>query len=459
MATKDIKYGFIDKTGRFVIEPKYDEAGVFSEGLAYVKKGESHYYIDKSGRIVIELDKECVNGGGSFHEGIATISGYNKMGIIDRSGRQIGNWISGAISGFHEGLSLVKTGPALNLCGFIDHNGQFVIEPQFRNALDFHEGRARVTFDKQFEGNPKCGYIDKTGRMVIPPKFKLEPLASPFSEGLAVVNVGSGCRPMPNDRRGYIDKTGQFVIEPKFITAMDFHEGLAYVNLGNNRGRGFIDKTGQLVFLIEDRFGFVGNYSEGVALVEIDRKYGYLDKTGRLVIEPRFEYASPFKDGVAAVLLGGKYGFIDKMGQFIIEPQYEEEPTEFYEGLARVKVEREVRQTYAVNNYQSTQKTQQRSMSSSTKQNTKSGCYIATAVYGSYNCPEVWTLRRYRDNVLNNSWYGKLFIRTYYAISPTLVKWFGTTNWFRNLFIVPLNKWVTKLNKRGFENTPYSDKY
>lgn len=89
----------------------------------------------------------------------------------------------------------------------------------------------------------------------------------------------------------------------------------------------------------------------------------------------------------------------------------------------------------------------------------KSGCYIATAVYGSYDCPEVWTLRRYRDNVLDNSWYGKLFIRAYYAISPTLVKCFGATNWFRNLFIEPLNKWVTKLNKWGFENTPYKDKY
>ena len=87
-----------------------------------------------------------------------------------------------------------------------------------------------------------------------------------------------------------------------------------------------------------------------------------------------------------------------------------------------------------------------------------SGCYIATAVYGSYDCPEVWTLRRYRDNVLDNSWYGRLFIKFYYAISPTLVKWFGESDWFRNLFFKPLNKWVNKLNENGFENTPYSDR-
>ena len=94
-----------------------------------------------------------------------------------------------------------------------------------------------------------------------------------------------------------------------------------------------------------------------------------------------------------------------------------------------------------------------------TPSSSSSGCYIATAVYGSYDCPEVWTLRRYRDNVLNNTWYGRCFIRTYYAISPTLVKWFGDTEWFRRLFRAPLNRWVKKLNKFGFNNTLYKDKY
>jgi len=93
------------------------------------------------------------------------------------------------------------------------------------------------------------------------------------------------------------------------------------------------------------------------------------------------------------------------------------------------------------------------------KNNGTSGCYVATAVYGSYDCPEVWTLRRYRDNILDSTWYGRLFIKIYYTISPTLVKWFGSTEWFRNLFLAPLNRWVTRLNQRGFENTPYEDKY
>ncbi|MBE6580185.1 MAG: hypothetical protein E7650_01045 [Ruminococcaceae bacterium] len=86
------------------------------------------------------------------------------------------------------------------------------------------------------------------------------------------------------------------------------------------------------------------------------------------------------------------------------------------------------------------------------------GCYIATCVYGSYDCPQVWTLRRYRDDTLGSTWYGRLFIRTYYAISPTLVKWFGNTNWFKKLWKGKLDRMVAKLQSNGVEDTPYEDK-
>ena len=86
------------------------------------------------------------------------------------------------------------------------------------------------------------------------------------------------------------------------------------------------------------------------------------------------------------------------------------------------------------------------------------GCYVATAVYGSYNCPEVWTLRRFRDFTLAESWYGRAFIRAYYAISPTLVKWFGNTAWFKNIWKPALDRMVKQLNASGVENTPYTDK-
>lgn len=92
------------------------------------------------------------------------------------------------------------------------------------------------------------------------------------------------------------------------------------------------------------------------------------------------------------------------------------------------------------------------------KQKAAGGCYVATAVYGSYDCPQVWTLRRFRDYTLAETWYGRVFIRTYYAISPTLVKWFGHTVWFKNMWKPKLDRLVKKLNGEGVEDTAYNDR-
>lgn len=86
------------------------------------------------------------------------------------------------------------------------------------------------------------------------------------------------------------------------------------------------------------------------------------------------------------------------------------------------------------------------------------GCYVATSVYGSYDCPQVWTLRRFRDNSLANVWYGRLFIKIYYFVSPTIVKWFGDTRWFNNICKSKLDKIVCNLKANGVEDTPYKDK-
>ncbi len=86
------------------------------------------------------------------------------------------------------------------------------------------------------------------------------------------------------------------------------------------------------------------------------------------------------------------------------------------------------------------------------------GCYIATCVYGSYDCPEVWRLRRFRDSQLSKTWYGRTFIKTYYAISPALVKWFGETAWFKKAWKAVIDRIVMKLKDKGFKDTPYKDK-
>ena len=86
------------------------------------------------------------------------------------------------------------------------------------------------------------------------------------------------------------------------------------------------------------------------------------------------------------------------------------------------------------------------------------GCYIATAVYGSYDCPEVWTLRRFRDDALLRTNLGRLFVKTYYAVSPTIVKVFGKKDSFNRFWRKRLDRWVDDLNRKGYEDTPYYDK-
>ena len=87
----------------------------------------------------------------------------------------------------------------------------------------------------------------------------------------------------------------------------------------------------------------------------------------------------------------------------------------------------------------------------------KKGCYIATAVYGSYDCPEVRVLRRYRDQKLSSTAFGRAFIRLYYATSPTLVKLFGRAKWFGAFWQKILNKFVERLKIEGFGDGEYED--
>lgn len=85
------------------------------------------------------------------------------------------------------------------------------------------------------------------------------------------------------------------------------------------------------------------------------------------------------------------------------------------------------------------------------------GCYIATAVYGSYDCPQVWTLRRFRDGYLKGSAAGRGFIRFYYALSPGVAACFGQREWIRRPVRKLLDRFVRILQRRGYSAVPYDD--
>lgn len=88
--------------------------------------------------------------------------------------------------------------------------------------------------------------------------------------------------------------------------------------------------------------------------------------------------------------------------------------------------------------------------------NPSGGCYIATSIYKTYDCPQVWVLRRYRDHFLAKSFIGRIFIWIYYHISPSLVKSCGSTRWFRCFWKRVLDRLVLSLKNKGIDDTPYN---
>ena len=87
----------------------------------------------------------------------------------------------------------------------------------------------------------------------------------------------------------------------------------------------------------------------------------------------------------------------------------------------------------------------------------RDGCYIATAVYGSYDCPQVWVLRRFRDFRLKRTAPGRGFVRAYYALSPTLAAHLGRSQHIGPAMRRILDGFVRALQRRGYSDRPYSD--
>lgn len=87
----------------------------------------------------------------------------------------------------------------------------------------------------------------------------------------------------------------------------------------------------------------------------------------------------------------------------------------------------------------------------STSKQKSEGCYIATMTYGSYNHPQVMALRWYRDNVLQKSLWGRLFIRAYYNISPKLVVVLKGHNVINKVIRFILDKQVQRIIEREID--------
>lgn len=101
---------------------------------------------------------------------------------------------------------------------------------------------------------------------------------------------------------------------------------------------GFINRTGKIV--IAPRFELALGFSDSRAAVQIDGKWGYIDAKGNIIIPPIFAHASEFSEGIADAqnTENGRDGYINKKGEYVIKPQFYE-ACSFSEGFAAIGAE------------------------------------------------------------------------------------------------------------------------
>ena len=141
------------------------------------------------------------------------------------------------------------------------------------------------------------GYIDDQGRIVVP--FTLTS-ASRCSEGW--------CRTTLGNDTVYFDSAGKKMLTVAKTISHDFHQGLAMAQTPD-RKYGFIDPTGK--FAIKALYSAVEDFHQGFAAVQFDGKWGYIDRTGKTVVPFKWTEAGDFADGFGTVFLetfeaGGK---------------------------------------------------------------------------------------------------------------------------------------------------------
>ncbi|MBM3708743.1 MAG: WG repeat-containing protein, partial [Actinobacteria bacterium] len=270
------RWGFLSWTGEIVVPAEYVSVGTYREGHAAVRTDHGYGFIDRSGKMAI---RPRFLRARYFQEGLCPVQEANKrFGFIDKRGDMVIPAKYDEVGNFYGGLAPVKIQEKY---GYINMLGEFVIRATFASASDFTaDGLARVCVGRSaFSG--KVGFIDRRGDWGIEPQFNFEDVGH-FREGLARVLCEGGF--------GYMDTSGNIFIPGRYRQCFDFSEGLAGVDCGiGDTEFGVIDKTGKMV--IEPRLGAVFlPFDGGLSQVQVSSregdKIGYVDKAGTWVWPP-----------------------------------------------------------------------------------------------------------------------------------------------------------------------------
>lgn len=123
---------------------------------------------------------------------------------------------------------------------------------------------------------------------------------------------------------GYKNTSGQVVMAPQFLRALEFGEeacAFAAVEQDGALCYGLLTRSG--IWAAEPGWGDVRGFSDGLAAVEQDGKWGYIDTAGKTVIPCVYREAGDFHNGRAPVRPASNFGYIDPDGDFAIAAQFD----------------------------------------------------------------------------------------------------------------------------------------
>lgn len=210
------------------------------------------------------------------------------------------------------------------LYGYKNHAGEVVIQPKYVDAYPFSDGLGRVALKKN-----KYFYINSSDKKVVSAEKYHD--AGDFHNGLAWVGFLFEDRSIM--QYGYINKKGKRVIKISFTSPGDF---IGEVALAYKKDLYFINKAGKIVSeALYDRT----SYHDRIVRLKKkngDNRYYYFDVNGNNITPTGFEKGYVFSEGMAAVSNDGKWGFINTKGDIVIPLKYESVEASFNEGLAMV---------------------------------------------------------------------------------------------------------------------------
>lgn len=318
----DSGYGFefdciyVDSSGEKIIDEVFGHATDFKNGYARttLKSHDENEWclIDKVGRHIIEADEI-----GEPYQNFVWIKSANRWGLAEidtkkQSHTMITEFSYKITGDFIDGICWVKDYYSEKRA-YMNVKGE-LLTPWYDNATDLSNNFAT------FEAAEKWGAIDKSGKVIIAPQFDY---LSNFSEGLAgFCSIKNG----DFEKWGYIDQTGKVIIEKNLGWATNFVNGYAIVRKDNSEGlRGFINKKG--ILIADYSFEEAHNFYEGYAAVKKNGKYGFIDTTGKLVIDYKYDEIAPFPNnpfeagfsgGVVKVIINEDESFVNKNGDCLL---------------------------------------------------------------------------------------------------------------------------------------------